>query len=145
MAENRDAKNHPPNEAMHAKATTTVHQYEPTVYDKPKEGPTLARIHLEESFDGDIQGHGVVECLQAAVDAGSASLVGIERVAGEIAGRHGTFLLQLASTVTHKKMTAEWFVIPGSGTDQLAGLRGKGGFHAHLGESGRVTLDYWFE
>jgi hypothetical protein len=36
-------------------------------------------------------------------------------------------------------------VIPGSGTGQLAGLRGEGGFRASLGESAQVNLNYWFE
>ncbi len=130
---------------MRAEATTTVHKYEPTVYDKPKEGPALTKIHVEESFNGDIEGDGIAECLQAASVDGSASFVAMERVAGEIAGREGTFLLQVAGTVTAKIMSAEWFVVPGSGTDQLAGLAGKGGFRANLGEGGQVNLDYRFE
>ncbi len=145
MTEEDQSSNGAQNGAMHAEATTTVHKYEPTVYDRPREGPTLTRIHLEENFNGDIEGEGVAECLQATHVDGSASLVGIERVAGAIAGRQGTFLLQVAATVTDKRMRAEWFVIPRSGTGQLAGLRGKGGFGANLGESGQVTLDYWFE
>jgi hypothetical protein len=35
--------------------------------------------------------------------------------------------------------------IPGSGTGQLIGLRGEGGFRANLGEGAQVHLDYWFE
>ncbi len=132
-------------ELKHVEATSTVHKYEPTVYDKPQAGPALAKIHLEESFHGDIEGEGVVECMQATNVDGSASLVGMERVAGEIGGRQGTFVLQVSATVVGKEMSAEWFVLPGSGTDQLAGLHGKGGFHASQGQNGQVTLDYWFE
>ncbi len=132
-------------EAMHAEATTRVHKFEPTVYDKPDQGPTLAKIHIEERVNGDIDGEGIVECVQASNANGSASLVGIERVTGAIGGRQGTFLLQIAAKVTDKNMSAEWFVIAGSGTGRLAGLRGHGGFRARLGESGHVTLDYWLE
>jgi hypothetical protein len=39
----------------------------------------------------------------------------------------------------------DWFVVPGSGTGELAGLRGEGGFQAELGQHADVTLDYWFE
>ncbi len=145
MAENSKSKRILRTETVHAEATTTVHKYEPTVYDRPREGPALSRVHLEETFSGDIEGVGIVDCVQAASGDGSASLVGIERVTGKIAGREGTFLLQVSSTVIAKKMTAEWSVVPGSGTAQLAGLRGAGGFRADLGQSGRVTLDYWFE
>jgi hypothetical protein len=128
-----------------AKATIAVQKYEPTVYEEPKAGPTLTRIHVEESFSGDIEGTGVVEFLQAADASGSASFVGIERVTGKIAGREGTFLLQDAGTVAGKVVSGSWFVVPGSGTGQLAGLRGEGGFRANLGEGAQVHLDYWFE
>jgi Protein of unknown function (DUF3224) len=128
-----------------ANAVITVHKYEPAAYHEPAEGPALTRIHVEESFSGDIAGDGVVEFLQAACADGSASFVGIERVTGTIAGRNGTFLLQDAGTVQDSIVSGDWFVIPGSGTGELAGLRGTGGFRANLGEGARVHLDYWFE
>jgi hypothetical protein len=129
----------------HAKATITVDKYEPVVYDQPKDGPALSRIHVEERFAGDIEGHGVVEFLQAAQADGSASFVGIERVTGSLAGRTGTFLLQDAGRVEDNVVDGEWFVVPGSGTGGLIGLRGTGGFRANLGEGAEVHLAYWFE
>lgn len=128
-----------------ANAVITVHKYEPGVYDEPADGPVLSRIHVEESFSGDIEGDGVVEFLQAARADGSASFVGIERVSGTVGGRQGTFLLQDAGTVEGNLVSGEWFVVPGSGTAQLAGLRGTGGFRANLGEGAQVHLDFWFE
>ncbi len=132
-------------ETLHAETATTVHKYEPAVYDKPAEGPALARIHLEESFVGDLKGSGVAEVLQAATGEGTASFAAMERVTGEISGRQGTFLLQVAGTIADKTVSAEWFAVPGSGTGRLAGLRGKGGFRARLGEGGHGEFDYWFE
>ena len=64
---------------------------------------------------------------------------------GSIAGRSGTFLLQVRGTVVAKEMHAEWFVVPGSGTGELAALRGDGGFTAELGQHGSIWLDYFFE
>ncbi|HET7247068.1 MAG TPA: DUF3224 domain-containing protein [Streptosporangiaceae bacterium] len=128
-----------------ANAVITVRKYEPAAYEEPAEGPALARIHVEESFSGDISGDGVVEFLQAARADGPASFVGIERVTGTVGGRAGTFLLQDAGTVQDNIVSGDWFVIPGSGTGGLAGLRGEGGFRANLGEGAQVHLDYWFE
>ena len=128
-----------------AKATIAVQKYEPVEYDKPADGPALTKIHVEETFSGDINGNGVVEFLQAARTDGSASFVGIERVTGKIAGKEGTFLLQDAGTVEENVVSGDWFVISGSGTGQLTGLRGEGGFRANLGEGAEVHLDYWFE
>jgi hypothetical protein len=128
-----------------ANAVITVQKYEPAAYDEPAEGPALTRIHVEESFSGDISGAGVVEFLQAARADGSASFVGIERVTGAVAGRTGSFLLQDSGTVTGSVVAGDWFVVPGSGTGELAGLRGEGGFRANLGENAEVHLDYWFD
>ncbi|MBU3067262.1 DUF3224 domain-containing protein [Nocardia sp. NEAU-G5] len=132
-------------ETTHAAARITVNKYEPAVYDEPAEGPVLTRIHVEESFSGDIDGDGVVEFLQSATADGGASFVGIERVTGTIAGRAGTFLLQDQGTVAGSIVSGDWFVVPGSGTGDLVGLRGTGGFKANLGEGAEVWLDYWFE
>jgi len=128
-----------------ANAVVTVHKYQPLACDEPAEGPVLTRIHVEESFSGDITGDGVVEFLQAARPDGSASFAGIERVTGTVAERTGTFLLQQAGTLQDNVVSGDWFVIPGSGTGQLAGLRGTGGFRASLGEGAQVYLAYWFE
>lgn len=128
-----------------ANAVITVHKYEPAAYESPNEGPVLNKIHVEEVFSGDIEGDGVTEFLQAAYPDGSASFVGIERVTGKVAGREGTFLLQDAGIVTGPVVEGDWFVVPGSGTGGLKGLRGEGGFRADLGENAQVHLDYWFE
>jgi hypothetical protein len=69
----------------------------------------------------------------------------MERVTGSLAGKEGTFVLQDAGTVQGNVVSGEWFVVPGSGTGQLAGLRGTGGFRANLGEGAQVHLDHWFE
>jgi len=133
-------------EVTRAKATTVVHMYDAAVYDDPKEGPHLIKGHLEESFTGDIEGDGVVDTLQAVdVSEGSSIFVGIERVKGKIGVETGSFLLQVAGTVERKIVSCDWFVIQGSGTGQLAGLRGEGGFRAELGKGGEAYLDYWIE
>jgi hypothetical protein len=128
-----------------ASAVITVNKYDPVPYEEPADGPGLMRIHVEESFSGDIVGDGVVEFLQVARADGSASFVGIERVTGKVAGKEGTFVLQDAGTVEGNIVSGDWFVVPRSGTGQLTGLRGAGGFRANLGEGAQVHLDYWFE
>ena len=128
-----------------ATATIAVLEYEPREYDTPAEGPALTQIHVEETFAGDISGHGVVEFLQTSRPGGPASFVGVERVTGALAGRTGTFVLQDAGVAAEGKVTGDWFVVPGSGTGELTGLRGEGSFAADLGEGAAIHLDYWFE
>jgi hypothetical protein len=131
--------------STHATGRIEVKTYEPQPYDELDGGPNLVEIHVTETFSGDIEGEGVVRFLQAVRDDGSASFVGIERVTGSIAGRQGSFLLQDAGTLEGNTVKGDWFVVPGSGTGELAGLRGEGGFEAELGQHADITLDYWFE
>jgi Protein of unknown function (DUF3224) len=129
----------------HATGTISVRTYEPIPYDQPAEGPVLSRIHVEEEFSGDIEGTGVVEFLQAQVSEDAASFVGLESLSGSVGGQSGTFLLQDQGTLRGTTVSGDWFVVPGSGTGELAGLRGEGGFTAELGQGADITLDYWFE
>jgi Protein of unknown function (DUF3224) len=129
----------------HATGRIEVKTYEPQAYEEVDAGPNLVEIHVTETFTGDIEGEGVVRFLQAIREDGSASFIGIERVTGSINGRQGTFLLQDAGTLEGSTVRGDWFVIPGSGTGELAGLRGEGGFQAELGQHASITLDYWFE
>jgi hypothetical protein len=129
----------------HATGRIDVKTYEPQPYDEVNDGPDLVEIHVTETFSGDIRGEGVVRFLQAIREDGSACFVGIERVTGRIAQRRGSFLLQDAGTIEGNLVRGDWFVIPGSGTGELAGLCGEGGFEAQLGQHASITLDYWFE
>jgi hypothetical protein len=129
----------------HATGRTMVKTYDPKVFDEVPGGPALKDIHVSETFSGDIEGDGVVHVVHAARADGSASFVGIERVRGSIGGKKGSFLLQVSGTVAKKEMDSQWFVIPGSGTGDLRGLRGDGGFKAEIGQHGTIWLDYDFE
>jgi hypothetical protein len=132
-------------ERRHATGKINVKEYEPTTYDQPAEGPALVRIDVEEDFSGDIEGSGVAEFLQTSRSESEASFVGLERVAGKIGGRSGTFVFQDAGTLKDGTVSGTWFVVPGSGTGELHDLRGEGGFTAALGQGADITLDYWFE
>lgn len=127
-----------------ATGRTEVESYLPTTFDELADAPTLVDVQVTETFSGDIEGEGVVRVIQAVRAGGVTTFVGIERVRGAIAGRRGTFLLQVSGRVLGKQMRAEWFVLDGSGTAELAGLRGEGGFTAELGQHGSIWLDYFF-
>jgi hypothetical protein len=114
-------------ERQRATGKIEVHTYEPRPYDDAAGGPQLVQVSVTEAFHGDIEGEGRVQFLQALRLDGSASFVGVERVIGSIAGRSGSFVLQDQGTTDGKAVRGEWFVVPGSGTGDLVGLRGEGG------------------
>jgi hypothetical protein len=127
-----------------AEARITVQSVEATPYDQTV-SPALMEIHLRETFTGDIDGESPVRALQVLRDDRSASLVSVQRFHGTLGGRRGSFVLQGSETVENGRIKATWFVVPGSGTGDLIGLRGEGGFEGQFGKGSIGTLDYWFE
>jgi hypothetical protein len=133
----------PPSRAR-AKAKITVQSSEAKPYDQTA-SPALMEIRLNETFTGDIDGESPVRALQVLRNDHSASLVSVQRFRGKLGGRQGTFVLQGQEIVENGKIQAKWFVVPGSGTSGLSGLRGEGGFEGDFGKGSDGTLDYWFE
>src|SRR6266496_5692625 len=127
-----------------AKAKITVQSSEADPYNQTA-SPALMEIHLSETFSGDIDGKSPVRALQVLRDDKSASLVSVQRFRGKLGGREGTFVLQGSEIVESGKIKATWSVVPGSGTGELSGLRGEGGFEGSFGKGSHGTLDYWFE
>jgi hypothetical protein len=128
-----------------ANSAIEVHSYEAVPYDEPAGAPSLVRIHIVEAFHGDIEGQCGVEYLQTIRADGSANFVGMARVTGALAGRSGSFVLQTHGTQEGSTVYGTWFVVPRSGSGDLAALRGEGGFTAELGQHADMHLDYWFE
>jgi hypothetical protein len=127
-----------------AEARITVHRSEAKPYDQTV-SPALVEVRLSETFTGDIEGESPVRALQVLREDQSASLVSMQRVRGKLGGRQGSFVLQGSEIVANGKITATWFVVPGSGIGDLSGLRGEGNFEGYFGQGSQGTLDYWFE
>jgi hypothetical protein len=128
----------------HAQAKITVQSSEAEPYDQTS-GPSLMEIRLKETFSGDIEGESPVRALEVVREDKSASLVSMQRFSGKLGGLRGTFVLQGSEIVENDKIKATWFVVPGSGTGDLSGLHGEGGFEGYFGKGSSGTLDYWFE
>ena len=127
-----------------AKAKIVVQNSEAKPYDETV-NPSLMEVHLSETFSGDIDGESTVRALQVLRTDHSANLVSMQRVHGRLGGREGTFVLQGSETVENGSIKAKWFVVPGSGTGGLSGLRGEGGFEGQFGKQSVGSLDYWFQ
>ncbi|HET6569111.1 MAG TPA: DUF3224 domain-containing protein [Rhodothermales bacterium] len=106
----------------------------------------LTRAHIVNTFTGDVEGESTLEYLMTYGDDGSCTFTGQERITGSLGDRSGSFVLQQHGTFKADGIEAEWFVIPGSGTGELRGLKGQGGFtwEGQEGNKTRFTLDYDF-
>lgn len=126
-----------------AKTKITVQSSEAKPYETTS--PKLVEIHISERFSGDIDGESPVWALQVQRDDNSAGMVSMQRFRGKLGGSQGTFVLQGSETVENGKIKATWSVVPGSGTGDLSGLRGEGGFEGDFGKGSDGWLNYWFE
>jgi hypothetical protein len=99
----------------------------------------FGRIRFEKRFHGELDATSVVEMLSGGNPAsGSAGYVAMEHVVGTLQGRRGSFMLQHNGTMDRGAMELSVSVIPGTGTDELAGLQidiAEGGAHFY-------TFDY---
>ena len=97
-----------------------------THQDDNSPDPLLARMTLDKQYHGDLEGTGQGQMLTAGTSVkGSGAYVAIEKVAGTLHGRKGTFVLQHSGTMTQNKPQLIITIVPDSGTGQLAGISGK--------------------
>ena len=129
---------------MNQQITTpfTVTLWEVKPYDEPANSPVLSRGVVKKKFGGDLQGESTGEILMCSAADGSAAYTIMERVAGELCGRTGTFVLIHGATHTPNETSrALGQIVPNSGTGELAGIRGTVEFKAD--EKGKnIILDF---
>jgi len=87
----------------------------------------VGRMSIDKQFQGDLEGTSKGQMLMASSSSvkNSAGYVAIEKVTGTLNGRRGSFYLQHNATMTRGVGELSIIVIPDSGTDELAGLKGK--------------------
>jgi hypothetical protein len=111
-------------------------------YQEVEGEPRLTRANGIQRFTGDIEGEGSVEWLICYVPDGGARFVGLQRVAGSIDGRKGSFLIEATAEHDGKKSKGTWTVIVGSGTGELSSITGTGIFEASSGPEASFSLGY---
>ena len=109
----------------HASGTFEV-KLSPQTPDENVGDPTVGRMSIDKQFQGDLEAVSRGEMLAVRTETeGSAGYVALERVAGTLDGRTGTFALQHSGTMTRGVPQLLITVVPDSGTGQLAGLAGR--------------------
>jgi len=86
----------------------------------------MTLTHVAYTYQGDIEGESTLDYLMVYREDSSGSFVGLERVIGRVGGRAGSFVLQHTGTFNKIDVNGTLFVVPHSGTGELANLRGEG-------------------
>jgi hypothetical protein len=100
--------------------------WEETPYAEFESGRKLTRVHAVFTYEGDIEGEGVVDYLMAYGPDGVGNFVGLERISGRIGERTGSFVAQHTGTFDLQSVNTHWEFVPGLGTGALEGISGSG-------------------
>ena len=84
---------------------------------------TQASIRLK--YSGDWEGESTSETLMCYAADDATSYVGLEHFVGRIGERSGSFVIQSTGTYDGIQARSEGEVVPGSGTGDFAGIRGR--------------------
>jgi hypothetical protein len=86
----------------------------------------MTRSSVAYTYQGDIEGESTLDYLMVYRPDETGSFVGLERITGRVAGRSGSFVLQHTGTFNKTDVDSTFFVVPRSGTGELASLSGDG-------------------
>ncbi|MYW42448.1 DUF3224 domain-containing protein [Streptomyces sp. SID161] len=123
-----------------AKGTLDVTDWMETSIAEAEGQSKQAAAQSEAAFSGDLQGRGRCDWLLVYPGEGPARFVGTQRFEGELSGRKGSFVLLLRGTFDATGAHVTWEVSPGSGSGELVGLGGTGGY-----ENADYTLEFTLE
>ena len=108
----------------HAEGTFDV-KVTPLAPDEATAGTAIGRYALDKHFHGDLDAVSKGEMMGAGdLAKGIAGYVAVEQVTGTLHGRGGSFALQHKSTMENGKYQMSITVVPGSSTEELAGIAG---------------------
>jgi hypothetical protein len=126
-----------------AVSTFVNHRHDAETYDD-REGAVLGRIHIERSFQGDLEGEGTAELLTATAESGTAVYLALDRIRGRLDGREGSFVLHHRGVLSAGRAEIDGAIVPGSGTGELKGITGQGAITVDRDGTHRLTLEYEF-
>jgi hypothetical protein len=125
-----------------ANARFVIESWDEKPYREDPDCPRLTRASVTKTYTGEIEGAAHVEYLMVYRTDGSAAFVGHEHFEGRIGGKSGTFVLQRTGVFENGQAKESYFVVPGSGTGELAGLVGEGRSAVGHGMEHPFTLSY---
>lgn len=97
--------------------------------------PKLARAAIENQFEGQLEGRGLLEYLLVYTLAGPVIFTGIERIEATLSGAAGSFVMQHDGEFkTDEGVNGTLSVVPGSGCGIFQGVTGTGRISSRPGE-----------
>jgi hypothetical protein len=116
-----------------ASGTFTIKGWDEQPWAELEGAPKLTHARVTTAYTGDLEAEGTSGLLMV-YDGEDASYGGYERMVGSLDGRSGSFVLRVAGGFQDGAARTTWTVAEGTGTGDLAGLRGEGAYLAKQGD-----------
>ena len=116
-----------------------------SVYDEPAESPSIHRATVARRFQGALTGESIAELFMCQSADDQAGYVATDRFMGRLDSRAGSFVFQHGGALEHGVPRPFGYIVPGSGTDDVRGLRGEVRIAVTAEGEHTLTLDYDFE
>jgi hypothetical protein len=130
---------------MSAHATFEVKGWDESTTSEADGQLKITRASVTFAYKGDVDGESAMEYVMMYRPDESATVIGLERFAGTLDGKSGTFVLEHHGGYADGVASAETNVVQGSATGQLKGLRGHGQAVSRKDGTTAFTLEYEFE
>jgi len=127
---------------MLATATFSLKRWDEKPYDEAEGAPKLTRASVVYGFDGELSGEGRLEYLMAYLPDATALFVGFQRFVGRVGSREGSLIFKHGGRFADGVASDTWSVMPGSGTGDLAGIKGQIEFSASHQDRYEIIFEY---
>jgi hypothetical protein len=122
------------------RAQFEITSWDETPFDEQTGVAKLTEALVGKSYTGDVEATSTTKWLMAYAPDKTATFIGLERIRGTFAGKHGSLVLQHVGTFADGSADADLTVV--SGTDELKSVSGSGSFKAD--PAGSITLRLTF-
>lgn len=120
-----------------------IADWQPTSYEVEGTTSELSRVRVTKQFEGDMRGTSTADLLMAGNSYG-AGYVASEVFTGSVDGREGSMVIQHWGLAEGTAAASSGHIIPGSGTDALAGIAGKAVYSQDASGQHRIELQVTF-
>lgn len=127
---------------IHATSTFEVKSWDEQTLNEVDGRLKMTRASVGFAYHGQLEGESATEYLMLYRDDSGATVIGLERISGQLNGKSGSFAIESRGGYEDGVATGELTVVPGSGTGELEGISGRG--RAVSGKDGTTSfsLDY---
>ena len=111
--------------SIHTSGTGAIETWDEKPYLQIDDQRKMTQASIRLKYSGDWQGESTSETLMCYAADDAVSFAGFEHFVGRIGDRSGSFVIQSTGVYDGTEARSEGEVVPGSGTGDFAGVRGR--------------------